>query len=174
MTRDVSAALAARLLANNTAPAYLLELSFVTATVRYCTYGTLDWNALTWLGKNFSITGLGTGASPVITIFDEDAAIRTLLLHASNPGGLADRPIKIWHGDADALIGSPQGDPVLLFNGVGGASSWARGRATIKCARANAKSTLCPRTRMNAETGYNYLAPKGTEVQWGDKIVRLD
>lgn len=168
--RTVSVALQARLESNNTSPCYLVELVLSSITLRYCSFGTLPWNSLTWQGKNMEVGGMGSNNPPTIVLFDEDAALRTLMLTDS----MADRPVKVWHGDADTLIGSPQGDPLLLFSGVGGAMSWARGKVTLRCARANSISTLCPRTRMTAETGYNFLAPKGTEFQWGDKIVRLD
>lgn len=168
--RTVSAALDARLSAKSTDPCYFVELAMSTITLRYCSYDTVVWNSLSWEGKNITVSGIGSGSVPTLTIFDEDAALRTLMLTDS----MADRPLKVWHGDIDTIIGSPQGDPVLLFSGVGGAMSWAKGRVTLRGARANSRSTLCPRTRMTAETGYNFLAPKGTEFQWGNKIVRLD
>lgn len=170
MTHTVSSALAAALARQNTRPVLFLELGFSSYTTRFCSFQTINWNGSDWLGKNFTIAGLGGDSPPVITIFDNDAGVRTLLL----ADGIADRPVKIYYGDADTLIGSPSGDPMLAFSGVGGAAAWASGKATIKTLFANAISTLCPRTRMTAETGYNFLAPKGYEFTWGDKVIRLN
>lgn len=152
---------------NNTRPLLLVELVFVGATMRYSTYGTLVWRGLTWLGKNLSVSGLGGTNSPTVEVFDQDAALRTLLLSDT----IIDQPVRIWQADQSAL---GDGDPVMVFNGVGGAASWARGTTRIATGKANARSTLCPRTRMTPENGYNFLAPKGYEFQWGNKIVRLE
>lgn len=164
--RTVSEAIAVALAADNTQPLHLVELGFASSTVRYCGFGTVPWRGYTWLGKGLQVRGLGD-SNPVIEVFDHDASLRTLLLS----DGLADQPVRIWQADATAL---GDGDPLLMFDGVGGAFEWAKGKAVITCSRSNARSTLCPRTRMSPETGYNYLAPKGYEFRWGDKIVQLE
>lgn len=167
MSRDLTPSAQAAVESPNTSPLYLVQLSFATTTLRYSSFGTLTWRGLTWLGRNLTVSGLGSDGAPSVEVFDADATLRTLILS----DGIADRPVDIWSADQRAL---GAGDPVLLFSGVGGALRWAGGRVSLSTARANARSSLCPRTRMTPETGYNFLAPAGYEFRWGDRIVRLD
>jgi len=167
--RPASGAMAAALAGKHTAPLLLVELGFPSYTVRYSTFGTQTWRSLTWQGRNMRVSGLEpvSTSAPVIEVYDPAAAIRTLLLSDT----IIDQPVTIWQADALVL---GDGDPFIVFAGVGGAATWAQGKARIHTGRANARSALCPRTRMTPDNGYNFLAPKGYEFQWGNKIVRLE
>jgi hypothetical protein len=129
--------------------------------------GERTWRGLTFLGWNFSVSGMTDAASGgTLTIADPNAAYRTLVL----TDGLADQPVRIWQF-YDGALGD--GDPVEHFRGVAGAASWRRGQISTKLQRVNSRSTLSPRSLMSPETGYNFLAPKGTSFRWGDKQIEL-
>lgn len=151
-----------------TQPGYFLELQFSSLTVRLCSFGATTWNSLTWNGANFSVGGMdGTGRKATVSLWDADAALRTLAL---TDDGIRNRIVTIWKAQAAALAAD---DPNMVFYGVGDAVKWARGRLEIQCARLNSRVLQAPRKRISPATGFNFLAPPGTVIQWGDVVLTL-
>jgi hypothetical protein len=167
MTRDVTSAVATEILKPVTQPGYFIELAFASGTVRHCTFGTTTWNSLTWTGMQVQCDGMdGEGKQARVSYWDPDATMRTLCIG----GGIRNRQIKVWKAQYAALGAT---DPNMIFYGVGDSVEMSGGRTTIHCARLNFGVMLAPRRRISAATGFNFLAPAGKVIQWGDAQITL-
>lgn len=166
--RTVTAPTLAAISGSVTRPGWFAELQFSSLTVRSCSFGTTIWNSLTWTGANFTVSGMaGDGRRATLSFWDSDAALRTLAL---TDDGIRNRRVTIWKAQADALADD---DPNVVFYGVGDAVKWAKGRLEIQCARLNSRVLMAPRKRISPATGFNFLAPPGTVIQWGDVVLTL-
>lgn len=166
--RPVSAPSAAEIIKPITQPGWFVQLEFVSATTRLCSFGTTSWNSLTWSGANVQIDGLtGDGKRARVSLWDFDAAFRTLAL---TDGGIRNRGVTVWQAQRPAL---DDADPNMVFYGVGDQVRISKGRVEIDCARLNSSVLLAPRQRISPATGFNFLAAPGKVIQWGDTQITL-
>lgn len=169
MSRPLSSPTAALIDDPVTQPGYLAQLDFDAESVRLSTFGPLTWNSLPFIGANMTIDGFaGDGKKARIALWDADAAFRTLCLTGA---GIRNRSVTIWKAYAPALAVS---DPVQIFYGVGDQVTIAKGKVAIDCSRINSGVMKAPRLRITPSTGFNFVAPPGTVVNWGDVQITLE
>lgn len=169
MTRTVSSPTTALLDDPVTQPGYLVQLDFDSESLRLSTFGDLAWNSLPWIGANMTVDNFaGDGKKARVALWDATAAFRTLCMTGA---GIRNRGVTIWKAYFTALAA---GDPVQVFAGVGDQVSISKGKVTIDCARVNSRVMQAPRKRIGPATGFNFLAPPGTIVSWGDVQITLE
>lgn len=153
-----------------TAPISLIELGF-DPVVRLSTRGDVTWDGKPWSGvQRVAVAGLaadGSGAQEAqIEIGNYDLAFGTVILSR----GVADRPVRIWQGDAGAL--GPD-DLALVFEGV--IESAEVGDAVrLTCGPANSAARVFPVRRIGAATGFTHVLPAGTVLRMGGTEYRLE
>lgn len=166
--RTLSSPMNAAVVGPITQPGYLVELQFSEQTVRLSTFGALTWNGVPWVGASMMCDSFDEAwLRARVTIFDPVAAYRTIALTG---GGIRNRSVRIWKAYATALA---IGDPVEIFTGVGDAIEWARGTTSITCARFGQSVIYAPLKRIGSATGFNFLAPPGTVINWGGTQITL-
>lgn len=163
--RALSTATAAEVAAGVNRPAYFVEIQFATQAVRLCTYGTLDWNGVTWTGGGIDLGDFDTDGRPQrIVLIDPTAAYRTLVL----TDGIRDRKVQVWKGYVGALA---PGDPVALFVGYGDQTQIANGKVTLTVDWNASARQFSPREVIGPGIGCNFLAPPGYTLTWGNQTL---
>lgn len=118
--RTMSSEMLDAIQASTVRPVHLVELEFVTTTLRLSDYARdLTWNSQTWLGNGFlhPLQGIdetsdiqAAGTNIVLTALDTQ--LLSLILRESNQ-----RAGRVWFGcldeDLELIV-----DPLLLFDGV--------------------------------------------------------
>ena len=167
MSRTVSAATEAKL-AGDTEPGYFVEIQFPSGIVRFTSRDTDTWNGGVWIAAAIKVSGIeGGGQRGSIEYFDADAAMRTLIL----ADGINDVRVRIWKYYAGALATA---DPAMIFDGVGDGASIKASRVAIGLTRSGSRTVMSPRHRIGPGTGFNFLPPEGTVIQWAGRTLRLE
>lgn len=170
MARALTPATAAALGLPTTQPAYLVAIDW--STPAHLTTGvTLTWNGITWAAEDADLSGLDWGSDGLndatLRLGNNDQRYSALVLAE----GVADVPIVAYAYDQAA---TSAGDPVKVFEGVGGAVSLDDDTVTITLRTAKARALTCPRTRISPANGFNHLPPRGTVIMWGSQRYVLE
>lgn len=152
-----------------TAPIALIEIGF-EPPVRLSTRGDVMWRGQSWSGvQRVSVSDLaaeGSGAQAAqIEIGNYDLAFGTVILSR----GVADRPVRIWQGDAAAM---GEDDLTLVFEGVIEAAE-VGDAVRITCGPAESAARNFPRRRIGVATGFTHVLPAGTVVRIGANSFTL-
>lgn len=151
-----------------TRPLYLVEISWPGAPVsRLCTAGDTLWRGNTWSGaRKVEVSGLGAGRAGRLLLGNVDGAFGALAA-----GDVADAPVRIWEGHADALADS---DPRFAFEGVIDSVEIADDAVTLGLVAEGTRTQFAPRRTIGPETGFNVLLPAGTRMTFGGRTVVLE
>ncbi|MGE0289691.1 MAG: hypothetical protein AB7I42_25625 [Bradyrhizobium sp.] len=154
-----------------TRPFYLIELVMASATYRWSSRQTVDWNSQTWTQNGVQVDELrdlaGGAQEGRISLPNHDRAASALVLAERING----RPIRIWqlYGDAPHAID----DAVALFDGYcDGAPNVAASRVSIEITSAGMENEDAPRLRW--ELFSSHIPPSGTVISWGGEHYRLE
>lgn len=152
--------------ATSTRPAYLLEIHWSTIT-RLTTGGeALTWNGYIWAPADVELTGLRW----------ENAGLLAASLRLGNANqqfsalalneGVADVSILVYAYDQSATA---TGDPVKVFDGVGGSCALDDDAVTIELTTQRVRALKSPRQRITRAAGYSLLPAAGTVIRWGNR-----
>ena len=167
LTPVADAALAATI----TRPIALVEIAFSPAS-RLSTAGDVTWAGYAWSGgQRVVVSGLsadGAGnQSARIEIGNADLAFGALVLGQ----GIADRPVRIWTGDAAALADA---DLTLAFEGVIASAEVTPAAVTMTLAAQGSRTLYAPRRFVGASAGFTRLIPAGTQIKIGATTYTLE
>ena len=167
LTPVADAALAATI----TRPIALVEIAFSLAS-RLSTAGDVTWAGYAWSGgQRVVVSGLsadGAGnQSARIEIGNADLAFGALVLGQ----GIADRPVRIWTGDAAALADA---DLTLAFEGVIASAEVTPAAVTMTLAAQGSRTLYAPRRFVGASAGFTRLIPAGTQIKIGATTYTLE
>lgn len=151
-----------------TRPLYLVEISWPGAPIsRLSTGGDTLWRGSTWSGASrVEVSGLGAGKGARLVLGNVDGAFGALAA-----GDVADAPVRIWEGHADALADS---DPRFAFEGVVDSVEIADDAVTLGLVAEGTRTQFAPRRIIGPETGFNVLLPAGTRMSFGGRTVVLE
>jgi hypothetical protein len=170
MARSLSSPTGAAVGAIVTQPAYLIQINWSTVS-RLTTGATLTWGGYSWLSESVALSGLQWGKdglqSATLRLGNNDQRYSALALNE----GVADVPIVVYAYDQAATAA---GDPVKVFEGVGGKVDLNDDTVTITLRTAKARALTCPRTRVSPANGFNHLPPRGTVIMWGTQRYVLE
>lgn len=172
MRANLTPALIAQLGLTVTKPGFLVEVQFEGYTVRYSSFGDVNWNAVPWVGAIVDADGMSWDENGLVSggrlrVGNLDGAFGALvLLH-----GIADRPVKIWHVYTGAMAAN---DPVMIFDGVGDEADIDLKQVEVSLAIAGSRALYCPREVYSPGTGFNFLPPVGEEITFNGEVFRLE
>ncbi|MBK7082347.1 MAG: hypothetical protein IPH55_17020 [Betaproteobacteria bacterium] len=151
--------------ATSTRPAYLVEIHWSTIT-RLTTGGeALTWNGYVWAPADVTLTGLrweNAGLlSASLLLGNANQQFSALALNE----GVADTSILVYAYDQSATA---TGDPVKVFDGVGGRCSLDDDAVTIELTTQRVRALKSPRQRITRAAGYSLLPAAGTVIRWGN------
>lgn len=153
-----------------TQPAYLIQINWSTVS-RLTTGATLDWGGYTWLAEDAELSGLDWGSDGLngatLRLGNSDQRYSALVLNE----GVADVPIVVYAYDQAATAA---GDPVKVFEGVGGKVDLDDDRVIIALRAIKARALTCPRTRVSPASGFHHLPPRGAVIMWGSQRYVLE
>jgi hypothetical protein len=166
MARTLSIGTAAAVAETGTAPAYLVQIGW-SAVSRLTTADTvLSWSGYIWLPGPVTLSGLAWGNSGLqtarLTLGNTDQAFSALALNE----GVADLSVVVYAYDRSATAA---GDPVKIFDGVGGRLSADDNSVQIELSTQRARALKSPRHRVTRGAGYSLLPAPGTVVRWGNE-----
>lgn len=169
--RTLSTAADAALAATITRPIALIEIGFAP-TSRLSTAGDVVWAGQPWSGaQRVAVTGLsadGSGSqSARLVIGNADLAFGALVLGQ----GVADRPVRIWTGDAAALADD---DLTLAFDGVIESAEVTPEFVTMSLAAQGSRTLFAPRRFVGASAGFSRLIHAGTQIKIGSTTYTLE
>ena len=166
MSRTLSTATDAAVAATTTQPGYLVHIAWSTPSRLTSGRSPLNWNGYVWLATDIRVDGLKwdkagqqTGS---LTLGNSEQQFSALALNE----GVADVPVSIWAYDRSATAA---GDPVLVFSGVGGKLAANDDRLTLELTTQRSRALKCPRMRITAANGFNYLPVAGSSIRWGNE-----
>lgn len=155
-----------------TQPGYLIEILFATP-FRVSSRGSISWGGNSWGAFDVRVQGLGIDGSTSsqtgsLTFGNDDHLMSALVLNE----GVAGRPITVWMFSGEE---PEDADPVVLFSGIGDdvAGNPTQGQLTINLAQQAAQTLFCPRRRITADQGFNFLPPAGTLIVWNMETFEL-
>jgi hypothetical protein len=180
--RDLTAALAAQFRAKGLKLVALVEIEFVSETMRmWSGYGTLSWNSQSWLGMGSmgsisSITESSDIAANGVTL--SLSGIDAKLLDESLNEIRPNKRAKVWFGAMDT-VGKVVVDPYLAFQGFCDVPTvqdegetctisltceprWLDRRARIWRYTAQDQALLSP-----GDTGFRFLKDLDKQTYWG-------
>ena len=169
--RTLTPAADAALSATITRPIALVEIAFAPLS-RLSTAGDVTWAGYAWSGaQRVVVSGLsadGAGnQSARLEIGNADLAFGALVLGQ----GIADRPVKIWTGDAAALADA---DLTLVFEGVIASAEVTPAAVTMTLAAQGSRTLFAPRRFIGASAGFTRLIPAGTQIKIGATTYTLE
>lgn len=169
--RTLSTAADAALSATITRPIALIEIGFAP-TSRLSTAGDVVWAGQSWSGaQRVAVSGLsadGSGSqSARLVIGNADLAFGALVLGQ----GVADRPVRIWTGDAAALADD---DLTLAFDGVIESAEVTPESVAMSLAAQGSRTLFSPRRFVGASAGFTRLIPAGTQIKIGSTTYTLE
>ena len=157
--RTLDAGNASAVVAQTTAPVYLVELGF-DSIVRFSTRELQDWSGFLWAEASMRVQ---VGNTPTVSIFNEATAIGQVLL-TEGPAG---RSLKIYQRHFD---GSLYTDPVLVFDGE--MSTATVGDQVV----ITGKRRPPQRTPRHFATSpwFNHVPAAGTRIETPRQIITLE
>lgn len=169
--KTLSIASSAALSATITRPIALIEIGFAP-TSRLSTAGDVVWAGQAWSGaQRVAVSGLsadGSGSqSARLVIGNADLAFGALVLGQ----GVADRPVRIWTGDAAALADD---DLTLAFEGVIASAEVTPESVTMSLSAQGSRTLFAPRRFVGASAGFTRLIPAGTQIKIGSTTYTLE
>lgn len=169
--RAITPAADAALSATITQPIALVEVAFAPVS-RLSTRGDVSWGGHLWSGmQRVAVSGLssdGSGSqSARVQIGNADLAFGAIVLGQ----GIADRPVKIWTGDAAALADA---DLALAFEGVIASAEVTPAAVTMTLAAQGSRTLFAPRRFVGASAGFTRLIPAGTQIKIGATTYTLE
>lgn len=153
-----------------TKPGHLVEITFDTGIiVTISSRSTITWNGYTWLAYNLRVQGLTAdgraGQSGTLIVTSVATEFLSLLLNY----GIADKRIRVWIFDADALAVA---DPVIIYDGFGDDVSVDNKKVTLRLSPGT--MSFAPRRYMNAANGFSWLPLRGQVLQWGGEVYEIE
>jgi hypothetical protein len=166
MARTLSIATAAAVAEAGTAPAYLVQIGWSTVSRLTTADTVLDWGGYLWLPGPVTLSGLTWSNSGLQTarleLGNADQAFSALALNE----GVSDISIVVYAYDRGAVAA---GDPVKVFDGVGGRLSADDDSVSIELVTQRSRALKSPRQRITRAGGYSLLPAPGTVVRWGNE-----
>lgn len=166
MARSLSSPTTVAVSAAGTAPAYLVQIGWSTVTRLTTADELLNWDGYLWLPGPVKLSGLTWTNSGLQTarleLGNADQAFSALALNE----GVADISIVVYAYDRSA---TDAGDPVLVFDGVGGRLSADDNAVQIELSTQRSRALKAPRQRITRAAGYSLLPAPGTVVRWGNE-----
>lgn len=161
----------AALSATITRPIALIEIGFAPVS-RLSTRGDVSWGGHLWSGvQRVTVSGLsadGSGSqSARLEIGNTDLVFGALVLGQ----GVADRPVRIWAGDAAALADD---DLMLAFDGVIASAEVADASVVMSLTAQGSRTLYAPRRFVGASAGFTQLIPAGTQIKIGSTTYTLE
>ncbi len=151
--------------ATSTRPAYLVEIHWSTITRLTTGSDALTWNGYVWAPAEVDLTGLrweNAGLlSASLMLGNANQQFSALALNE----GVADTSIVVYAYDQSATAA---GDPVKVFDGVGGRCSLDDDAVTIELTTQRVRALKSPRQRITRAAGYSLLPAAGTVIRWGN------
>jgi hypothetical protein len=156
--------------ATGTAPAYLVQIGWSTVSRLTTGDAALDWGGYIWLPGPVTLSGLAWSNSGLQTarlaLGNADQAFSALALNE----GVADISIIVYAYDRSA---TEAGDPVKIFDGVGGRLAADDNAVQIELSTQRSRALKSPRQRITRAGGYSLLPAPGTVVRWGNENYHL-
>lgn len=151
-----------------TRPLYLVEIVWPAAPIsRLCTGGDVAWRGTAWSGlARVEVSGLGAGKAGRLVLGNVDGAFGTLAA-----GDVADAPVRIWEGHADAL---GDDDPRFAFEGVIDSVEITDDAVSLGLVAEGTRTQFAPRRVIGPESGFNVLLPAGTRMTFGGRTIVLE
>ena len=156
-----------------TQPGYLVEILFATP-FRVSSRGNINWGGNSWGAFDFKVSGLGVDGSTSsqsgsLTFGNDDHLMSALVLNE----GVAGRTIHVWKFSGEA---PEDADPINIFSGIGDdvQGNPSQGELTINLTQEGAQTLFCPRRRITADQGFNFLPPAGTLIVWNTETYQLE
>jgi hypothetical protein len=156
-----------------TSPGLLVEIDF-PSPFRVSSRGDVTWDGKVFIEYGLRTEGLvSDGAQATLAgtlVFDDPTlALATLVLQQ----GVADRAVRVWpfYGETPGLF-----DPLYLFEGVGDDAEIdpTTGRVSITIMQGGGSTLFAPRSYITRESGFNWIAPRGTLVSWNGEVFQLE
>lgn len=179
MARTLSATVTTEAQKPVTRPGYLLEIpGILTLNSRN---SDLTWGTATYSGANeFSISGLNwdyTGAQKGSVSFNDTNLFSMATIILSND--MAGKPVNIYLFYQGAVTGGviASADVTQVFAGIIDVCEIsADGRVTMSLTSEQLVTMNSPRRYIKpgtTQTGFNWVPPAGTILQWGSDTVRI-
>jgi HAMP domain-containing protein len=138
-------------------PAWLIEMSLASSTVRLSSYDTVTWSGNDWTGTDVRVEGFVPGALTVrgsLVFGNADDTYGALFL-LNNP---TDRRIRLWRYDAAMDLATSA--PKLKADAVGAAVQIGEKEVQVGL-RDACEYRLGPRAVVSKAYGFNTLIPAG-------------
>ena len=164
MSRTVSSPTSTAIGGTSTKPAYLIQINWSAVTRLTTADASLSWNGYVWAPADVMVSGLkwektGTQTGS-LTLGNSNQQFSALALNQ----GVADVAVTIWAYDRSATA---TGDPVKVFDGVGGRLNANEDVITFALTTQRSGALKCPRMRITAGNGFNLLPAAGSTLRWG-------
>lgn len=170
--RSLTAAALTELGLTVTKPGLLIEIQFDAFTVRYSSFGDVNWNGVPWVGAIVKVEGLSWDENGLVTggrvkLGNLDGAVGALALLYD----IADRRVRIWHAYLGAMGAA---DVPVIFDGVGDEVQIDLKFVTFSLAIAGSRALMIPREVYSPATGFLHLPAYGEEIAFNGEIFRLE
>lgn len=172
-----SAAVIAHCALGGVLPGYLVLIEYATP-LRWSTMGAVQWPSetapnYTWSAADIEISGVmqdGKGLTNAsISVGNADGVMGALVLSE----GAQKIAVTIWEvwGGLTALA-----DGLQIFTGVMNGANFdlAGGRIVFPLEALDDSTSQSPRQYIDSISGYGYLKPGGTVIQWGGEAFVLE
>ena len=172
MSRTVSVALANELDNPISEPGHLVQVS-LTSTLRMSDIGQVTWNALTWLERSFTITGMDWNSDSelkgTLSVANNDGVIGALVTVPAEKAYLL--TVTIYYFARGALGVS---DVPLMATMAVDSIQVSRDRVIFELTESNTDSRFSPRRRIAPTFGFKFATPAGTVIPWGGEIYEVE
>jgi hypothetical protein len=152
--------------AASTRPAYLVQIGWSTASRLTSADAALTWNSYVWMPAPIELAGLKWDSAGLqaatLRLGNTDQAFSAPALNE----GVADISIIVYAYDQSAVAA---GDPIKVFDGVGGRLSADDNSVSIELSAQRSRALKSPRQRITRAGGYSLLPAPGTVVRWGNE-----
>lgn len=163
MPRTVSAPLQAKFDGVVSSLFYLLQIN-ASSVMRWSNGGDFDSMSVPWAEVDFDITDLSWDGNALVSANlkaqNFDNALASIFLNEN----LADVTVEIWQVDRD-VPADPQKLGTLVMDDTTIGLTFIKTKL-VASQSARAKS---PRRRVDAQNGFKYPLPKGTQIVWGNE-----
>jgi hypothetical protein len=171
MPRILSSALLTELAKTVTTVGYLVQIG-TTTPQRWSNIGAVTWNALAWSDMDFVVEGLEFSSdvdlTARLTVQNLDGVAAALFLSASEH--LYNVVVTIYQFAHGAL---GVGDVPLIAVMAVDACDVGLDKVVLSLTDANVDAAFSPRRRVAPTDGFNFAAPGGTVIAWGNEILTL-
>jgi hypothetical protein len=144
----------------------MVQIGWSTVTRLTTADTVVNWGGYLWLPGPVVLSGLSWNNSGIQTarldLGNANQAFSALALNE----GVADISIVVYAYDQSAVAA---GDPVKVFDGVGGRLAADDNSVSIELSTQRSRALKSPRQRITRAGGYSLLPAPGTVVRWGNE-----